>query len=67
MPDILAARSQMGTSLAFHIVFASVGVAMPLLMVIAGWLHLKTGDDVYYTPANQGHKQRSLLSLGWRR
>jgi cytochrome bd ubiquinol oxidase subunit I len=53
MPDILAARSQMGMSLAFHIVFACVGVAMPLLMVIAEWLHLKTGDDVYYTLARR--------------
>src|SRR6266436_705750 len=51
VPDIIAARAQMGMSLAFHIVFACVGVAMPLLMVIAEWLHLKTGDDVYYTLA----------------
>jgi cytochrome d ubiquinol oxidase subunit I len=43
----------MGMSLAFHIVFACVGVAMPLLMVIAEWLHLKTGDDVYYTLARR--------------
>jgi cytochrome d ubiquinol oxidase subunit I len=41
MPDILAARSQMGMSPAFHVVFGCVGVAMPLLMVIAEWLHLK--------------------------
>jgi len=53
MPDILAARAQMGMSLAFHIVFACVGVAMPLLMVIAEWLHLKTGDEVYYTLARR--------------
>jgi hypothetical protein len=33
------------------IVFACVGVAMPLLMVIAGWLHLKIDDEVYYTLA----------------
>jgi len=26
---------------------------MPLLMVIAEWLHLKTGDDVYYTLARR--------------
>jgi cytochrome d ubiquinol oxidase subunit I len=44
----------MGMSLAFHIVFACVGVAMPLLMVIAEWLHLKTGDDVYYTLLGDG-------------
>jgi len=31
VPDIIAARAQMGMSLAFHIVFACVGVAMPLV------------------------------------
>src|SRR2546430_15413463 len=35
MPDLLAARSQMGVSLAFHIVFAVVGIAMPVMMVVA--------------------------------
>jgi cytochrome d ubiquinol oxidase subunit I len=53
MPDILAARSQMAMSLAFHIVFACVGIAMPLLMVTAEVLHLKTGDTVYMTLARR--------------
>jgi cytochrome bd ubiquinol oxidase subunit I len=53
MPDILAARAQMGMSLAFHIVFACVGVAMPLLMAIAEWRYLRTGDEVYYTLARR--------------
>ena len=35
MDSLLAARSQMAMSLAFHIVFAAIGMAMPLLMVIA--------------------------------
>lgn len=35
MSDLLAARSQMAVSLAFHIVFAVIGIAMPLLMVVA--------------------------------
>jgi len=33
--DLLAARALFGVSLAFHIVFAAVGVAMPLFMVLA--------------------------------
>ena len=53
MSDILAARSQMAVSLAFHIVFACIGVAMPLLMVIAEWRYLKTGDNVYDTLARR--------------
>ncbi len=47
MPNILAARSQMAMSLAFHIIFSCIGIAMPLLMVMAEWLHRRTGDDVY--------------------
>jgi len=35
MPDLLAARFQMAMSLAFHILFAVVGIGMPLLMVVA--------------------------------
>lgn len=35
MSDLLAARSQMAMSLAFHIIFAVVGIGMPLLMVVA--------------------------------
>jgi cytochrome bd ubiquinol oxidase subunit I len=53
MDHLLTARAQMGMSLAFHIVFACVGVAMPLLMAIAEWRHLKTGDEVYYTLARR--------------
>ena len=48
MSDLLAARSQMGMSLAFHIVFAAIGMGMPLLMAIAEWRWQRTGDPVYH-------------------
>ena len=51
MTDLLAARAQMAMSLAFHIIFAAVGIAMPLLMVIAEGLWLKTREEVYLTLA----------------
>ena len=35
MNDFFFARSQMAMSLAFHIVFAALGIGMPLLMAIA--------------------------------
>ncbi len=38
MNDLLAARSQMAMSLAFHIVFAAIGIAMSLLMIVAGFI-----------------------------
>ena len=40
MSDLLAARARMAMSLAFHIVFAAPGVAMPLLMVISASRHV---------------------------
>lgn len=37
----------MGVSLAFHIVFAAIGVAMPVLMVAAEILWRRSGDEEY--------------------
>lgn len=47
MSDVMAARMQMAISLGFHIVFAVVGMAMPLLMAIAEGLYLRTNDSLY--------------------
>src|SRR6476660_8611713 len=44
MTDLLAARTQMAMSLGFHIVFAAIGIAMPLLMAAAEWRWLTKGD-----------------------
>ncbi|MCB8976314.1 MAG: cytochrome ubiquinol oxidase subunit I [Ardenticatenaceae bacterium] len=49
MNDFLFARSQMALSLAFHIIFAAIGIGMPLLMVISEGLYLRTRDEVYLT------------------
>lgn len=46
MTDLLFARLQMAMSLAFHIVFAVVGIGMPVLMVIAEGRWLRSGDPV---------------------
>lgn len=46
MTDLLAARWQMGMSLAFHILFAVAGMAMPLLMVVSEWRWLRGGNPV---------------------
>jgi cytochrome d ubiquinol oxidase subunit I len=45
--DLLAARSQMAISLAFHIIFAAMGIGLPLLMAISEWLWLRRRDEVY--------------------
>src|SRR5215203_1265680 len=61
MDDILAARSQMAMSLAFHIIFAAIGIAMPLLMVIAEWQFLRTKDEIYLTLAKRWAKGTAIL------
>jgi cytochrome d ubiquinol oxidase subunit I len=47
MSDLLAARLQMAFSLGFHIIFASIGIAMPFLMAASYWLFLKKKDSEY--------------------
>jgi cytochrome d ubiquinol oxidase subunit I len=59
--DLLAARSQMAMSLAFHIIFAAVGIAMPLLMVIAEWRWRRTKEEVYLTLAKRWAKGTAIL------
>lgn len=61
MNDLFIARSQMGMSLAFHIIFAAIGVALPLMMCIAEWLWLKTGEDVYHELAKRWSKGAAIL------
>jgi cytochrome bd ubiquinol oxidase subunit I len=51
----------MAVSLGFHIVFAAVGVALPALMAIAEWRHLRTGDPVYLELARRWAKGTSIL------
>jgi len=61
LTDLLAARSQMGLSLAFHMIFATVGIGMPLLMVIAEGLWMRTGDEMYLTLAKRWAKGTAIL------
>ena len=61
MSDLLAARSQMGMSLAFHIIFAVVGIGMPVLMVIAERRWQKTGDGIYLDLAKRWAKGTTIL------
>jgi cytochrome bd ubiquinol oxidase subunit I len=61
MDNLLAARSQMAMSLAFHIIFAAVGIAMPLLMVVAEWRWLRTREEVYLTLAKRWAKGTAIL------
>src|SRR6185503_2909064 len=61
MSDLLAARSQMAVSLAFHIIFAVVGIGMPVLMVVAERRWQKTGDAIYLELAKRWSKGTAIL------
>src|SRR5512138_919639 len=61
MSDLLAARALFGLSLAFHIVFAAIGVAMPLLMVVAEWRWRRTGSEVHLDLARRWAKGTAIL------
>jgi cytochrome d ubiquinol oxidase subunit I len=61
MPDLLAARSQMAMSLGFHIIFAMVGIAMPVLMVVAERRWQRTGDRIYLDLAHRWAKGTAIL------
>jgi cytochrome d ubiquinol oxidase subunit I len=61
VPDLLAARSQMAVSLGFHILFAVVGIGMPVLMVVAERRYRKTGDRVCLDLARRWAKGTAIL------
>jgi cytochrome d ubiquinol oxidase subunit I len=59
--DLLAARSQMAISLGFHIVFAVVGIAMPVLMVIAEDRWIRHGDEASLQLARRWAQGTAIL------
>lgn len=61
MTNLLAARSQMAMSLAFHIIFAVIGIGLPLMMVIAEGAWLRTGNPVYRVLARRWAKGTAIL------
>jgi cytochrome d ubiquinol oxidase subunit I len=61
MHDVLFARGQMAVSLAFHIVFAAIGIALPLLMVLAELRWIRTRDPEYLDLAKRWSKGAAVL------
>ncbi len=56
MDNLLAARLQMAVSLGWHIVFACIGMTMPVLMAYSEWKWLKTRKQVYVDVAKAWSK-----------
>jgi cytochrome bd ubiquinol oxidase subunit I len=61
MDEVALARATMGTSLAFHIVFAALGVGLPLLLVISEGLGLWRRDAVWTDLARRWSRAFGLL------
>lgn len=61
MDQLLIARSQMAFSLGFHIIFAVIGIGMPVLMVIAEVLHIKTKNPIYLELARRWAKGVAIM------
>ena len=61
MTDLDYARSQMALSLAFHIVFATAGIGMPVLMAISEGLYLRTKRPVYLELTKRWAKGTAIL------
>ena len=58
------ARCQMGLSLAFHIIFAVIGMAMPVMMVVAEAAWLRSGDPVYLDLTKRWAKGTAVFAVG---
>jgi cytochrome d ubiquinol oxidase subunit I len=59
--SLTAARAQMAISLGFHIVFAAIGIGLPLLMVIAEFGYLRTGRPHLLALTKKWAKATGLL------
>lgn len=58
---LVTARSMFGTTMGFHIIFATIGVGLPLMMLTAELLYQKTKDLDYVIMAKRWTKTFGIL------
>lgn len=61
MDEILVARSLFGTTMAFHIIFATIGVGLPLMILTAEIVYQRTKEKEYVVMAKRWTKTFSVL------
>ena len=61
LTNLQAARIQMAVSLGFHIVFAALGVGLPLLLLIAEYRANRSGDATWMSLARRWAKALAIL------
>ena len=59
--NLLPARLQMAFTLGFHIILACFGVGLPILMLAAEWLYLRTNDPLWLAIAKRWSKAFAVL------
>lgn len=61
MSSDVAARASLAFSLAFHIVFAALGIGLPLMFCIAEGIGLRKRDPTWYTLARRWSRAAGIL------
>lgn len=61
MDDVLLARSLFGTTMGFHIIFATIGVGLPLMILVAEIMYQRTKDLDYVVMAKRWTKAFAVL------
>lgn len=61
MDNILSARTLMGFSLCFHIIYATIGIGLPLMLMVAEGLSLRTGDELFHQLARRWMRPAGVL------
>jgi cytochrome bd ubiquinol oxidase subunit I len=61
MDELVIARSLFGTTMAFHIIFATLGVGIPLMILVAEIMYQRTNDLDYSVMAKRWTKAFAVL------
>ena len=61
MSDLVIARSLFGTTMGFHIIFATIGVGLPFMILTAELIYQKTKDIEYVVMAKRWTKAFAIL------
>ena len=65
METLLFARALMGVSLAFHIIYAAIGVGLPFMLMLAEGLALFRGQEIYHEMARRWIRPAGRESTWW--
>ncbi|WP_409299045.1 cytochrome ubiquinol oxidase subunit I [Peribacillus sp. SCS-26] len=61
MNDLIIARAMFGTTMAFHIIFATLGIGIPFMILVSELMFMKTKDQDYSIMARRWTKAKGIL------